>query len=116
MIASAPPAVAALLVRDLGVITSYTGAVSILTVMTFPSLMWKRSREATIAVSVAAAAEAAKAEKGEEEEEGTAWGGVTDVTVYRNPFGSTDAWADVVLCTSVAASVYILTELTLQGG
>ena len=44
ILASAPPILGAFFVRELGIITSYAGVLAIVTVLTFPSLLYLESR------------------------------------------------------------------------
>eukprot|EP00563_Minutocellus_polymorphus_P017560 CAMPEP_0197726256 /NCGR_PEP_ID=MMETSP1434-20131217/14526_1 /TAXON_ID=265543 /ORGANISM="Minutocellus polymorphus, Strain CCMP3303" /LENGTH=520 /DNA_ID=CAMNT_0043312127 /DNA_START=75 /DNA_END=1634 /DNA_ORIENTATION=+ len=86
VIASSPPIVGALFVRELGVITSYAGVLAIITVLCFPAMMYISSKRAARSK------------------------GYNNATMYEG-FGSSEHSATMVLVVSCAAAVYILSKL-----
>lgn len=88
LLASSPPILGAYFVKELGIITSYSGVLAIITVLSFPALLFIRSKRLM-------------------EQRGK-----FNATYY-DGLGSSEAAAFTVLGISIVASLYILVKLIL---
>lgn len=89
-LASTPPIVGAFFVKELGIISSYAGVLAIVTVLTFPALLFLSSLRAMENV------------------------GRGDAATYYDGLGSSVVGAVFVLVISVTTAIYVLIKLILM--